>query len=442
MLKKILFLSSLLLLVGCSDTVTQVTQESVQVVALLDDLQNCSDDNEGEQALVKESSTLFACVDGEWVVVLEQARDTVYLEGKVEKIYENSYSCELETISDKSGVKIVCDGDSIGVVKNGRDGRDGDDGVDGTDGKDGKNGSDAESGIDGAAGTDGTDGEDGEDCKLTDDGAGLILVSCGDNVVEFYRARCGSAHYEPTTHFCVNQKVFPKCGSMVYEPGSQSCGEGKVLEKCGTTFYDAETHFCDVRDYQKYKYTKVGDQYWMAENLNLEYKVRGSVYHNNCNSDSCEKYGRYYSWAAAVDSAAIYSNQGKGCGDGVTCNLESPVRGICPEGWHIPDDSEWNALYISMGESPYAMQAMGFDEWPNATDAYDFTALPAGMYYTGEWMDVDFYDEGSRAYFWSSVEYDLVHANVWYLAADEAIVAGGYYKKYGFSIRCLKDDSI
>ena len=65
-------------------------------------------------------------------------------------------SCSTEPLKDSSGVKIICNGDSIGVVLNGIDGKDGTDGKDGSDGKNGKNGKN------------GKDGKDGNDGKGTE----------------------------------------------------------------------------------------------------------------------------------------------------------------------------------------------------------------------------------------------------------------------------------
>ena len=64
----------------------------------------------------------------------------------------------------------------------------------------------------------------------------------------------------------------------------------------------------------------------------------------SCYRDSCDKYGRLYTWAAVVDSV-YWLNQGKTCGyTQEMCDLANQVQGICPNGWHVPNISEWNAL--------------------------------------------------------------------------------------------------
>ena len=228
------------------------------------------------------------------------------------------------------------------------------------------------------------------------------------------------------------------------------CHEGILTKESKNTFTNPEIDYgwmVDMRDRHAYRTVKIGDQTWMAENLNYEYKVRNVIaqtlyvyvpYGNACGADSCEVYGRYYTYAAAMDSAAVFSDNAKGCGYDVECTIKTPARGICPEGWHIPTGDEWRALYSAMGESPYAMQAKGFDGWPDATDAYGFSALPAGGYMRGA-----FYDVGGLARFWGATEfteYDNHTADYWYLRADGA-TCGLASEDFALSVRCIKDSA-
>lgn len=187
----------------------------------------------------------------------------------------------------------------------------------------------------------------------------------------------------------------------------------------------------DTRDGAYYKFSLIGDQVWMAENLNFE------IEHSWCLDNekyNCDLYGRLYIWAAAMDSAGVFSEGGKGCGSNVKCTPNPPVRGICPEGWHLPTSNEWKTLYATIGNRPYAMQAKGLKKWPDATDAYGFSALPVGYYSKGSFDHV-----GSSTAFWSATESGNDYADDWSLDADRAHLGNGF-KNAGFAVRCVKDE--
>ena len=210
----------------------------------------------------------------------------------------------------------------------------------------------------------------------------------------------------------------------------------------------------DDRDGQTYKTVKIGEQWWMAENLNYAYtgvpfKVYGFASDSTswcCDNDAanCAKYGRLYTWSAAMDSVGEWSTNGKGCGYAPTCSPTYSVRGVCPEGWHLPDTTEWHALFTAVGGKGTAGKMLksteGWNDYEgtsgNGLDKYFFSALPAGFrYYNG-----DFYYEGDHAYFWSSTEYGGYGAYYMYLYFNyDAADLDGYAKYVGFSVRCLMD---
>ena len=199
----------------------------------------------------------------------------------------------------------------------------------------------------------------------------------------------------------------------------------------------AEESFTDTRDGRTYKTVTIGDQVWMAENLNYE---TGNSYCYNNNSANCTKYGRLYTWAAAMDSVGTLTTNGKGCGYKKTCSPTYPVRGICPEGWHLPSKTEFETLFTAVGGQDSAGTALkstgGWFNDGNGTDAFGFSALPAGDRGSNGGCNY----EGLNAYFWSSTEYDSNYAyNVLlYVNFDYAYLDYGN-KDYGFSVRCLTD---
>ena len=210
----------------------------------------------------------------------------------------------------------------------------------------------------------------------------------------------------------------------------------------------------DDRDGQTYKTVKIGEQWWMAENLNYAYTgVPFKVYDFASDSTSwcydndaanCAKYGRLYTWAAAMDSVGTWSTNGMGCGYYMVCSPTNPVRGICPEGWHLPDITEWNALFNAVGGRATAgimlKSTEGWNDYygtsGNGSDIYSFSALPAG---NGNY-DGNYYYEGNNTLFWSSTESNSNYAFSMYLDYDgDGAYLNGYYKDNGFSVRCLMD---
>ena len=193
----------------------------------------------------------------------------------------------------------------------------------------------------------------------------------------------------------------------------------------------------DERDNKTYKIVKVGKQVWMAENLNYSdsstyagMKGRSWCYNNSI--DSCTKYGRLYTWAAAIDSAGKWSSNGMGCGYRKICSSSFPVRGICPENWHLPDTTEWRTLleYIGVDRREQSLALYSNSEFYD----YGFSALNAG-YYSGS----SFYSVGSGTYFWSANEYGSNSAYDLVLQNSYSVYRDYNFKDQGHSVRCLKD---
>ena len=212
----------------------------------------------------------------------------------------------------------------------------------------------------------------------------------------------------------------------------------------GSEIIVPEGYLLDRRDKKMYKIVTIGTQTWMAENLNYSDSVSypGMQKRNWClkNSlDSCAKYGRLYTWAAAMDSAGTFSFRGKGCGNNNTCTPTYPVRGICPSGWHLPTRAEFETLFMNVGRESTAGKMLkatnGWNSNGNGTDAFGFSALPAGGYNYAY-----FYYGGYGANFWSSTESNGSYAYIMYLYYSNDDASLNYnYKRYGFSVRCLRD---
>ena len=265
----------------------------------------------------------------------------------------NGTSCEVKALSDESGFKVMCGGDSIGVVLNGVKG---------------------DSGV----GTQGPKGEDGKSCTAE-------ALTAGNG----YKIMCD----EDSVGVILNG-----------EPGVN--GTGYILDR---------------RDNQFYQVVTIGKLTWMTENLNYE-TGSGSYCYGSTDeekAENCATYGRLYTWDVA--------------------------RSVCPQGWHLPEMSEWEALYDAVGD--YTMDnnggtklkaPMGWETSENSevgTNDFGFSALPAG--YRGQ--NGEFSYIGKGAYFWTSSVKDNSKVEAVHLVYDDdRAYSGSDEMDVAYSVRCVK----
>lgn len=282
----------------------------------------------------------------------------------------------------------------------------------------------------------------------------LLLAACGGTSAP---SGNGLSDSEGTIGSSSSREKEPSSSSSV-ELNCSALLEGEtgwswnVPKECRFNPDIAYGSMIDSRDGQTYKTVKIGDQTWMAENLNFNPGQGGSgdtkydwSWCYNDEPKNCAVAGRLYSWAAAIDSVklATDADNPQDCGYGKECDLASRpatlVQGICDKGWHLPTKAEWNALFAAVGDESTAGKVLksqtGWYSNGNGTDTFGFSALPAGKEDDG-----DFSYDGNYAVFWSSTEDDSYGA--YYVALlygyDIAYLDDGY-KNYGFSVRCLKD---
>ena len=174
--------------------------------------------------------------------------------------------------------------------------------------------------------------------------------------------------------------------------------------------------FTDKRDGKKYKTVKIGTQIWMAENLN--YVTKSSMCYNK-NPANCDRYGSLYTWKDA--------------------------KKVCPKGWHLPSDKEFETLAKFAGSEFVAGKKLkaknGWDDdWEesgNGTDEYGFSALPGGRCY--EHLD-DCYYAGRNGRWWSATKFIVNHIENRGLNYDnEHFFSTGGDNGDLFSVRCLSD---
>jgi len=184
--------------------------------------------------------------------------------------------------------------------------------------------------------------------------------------------------------------------------------------------------FKDRRDNKTYKTVKIGEQTWMAENLN--YNANGSKCYEN-KPANCKKYGKLYNWKTALKA--------------------------CPSGWHLPDTTDWNVLTTTIGGKEMggkflkATSGWDWDTWNgvsgDGTDDYGFSALPGGYcLWSGDFCNV-----GLSGVWWTSNErngcgngkescaYKRIMNNS--STSTDDVVSSYDYKSALLSVRCLQN---
>lgn len=237
-----------------------------------------------------------------------------------------------------------------------------------------------------------------------------------------------------------------------------------VIIGCGTDDTDSFTSkpegtFTDPRDGQTYRWIRIGEQVWMAENLN--YASADSWCYDN-NTMHCDHYGRLYTWYAAMNGAppSNYSPSG--------------VEGVCPPGWHVPSDNQWHELvnYVDAMGFPNEMFATNgagnalkscrqvdsplggscntsthprwaYPEVENVDgiygiDAFGFSALPGGQR-CGYYGSFDFLGEDGG--WWTTAESSstlALHQSLFIFAGS--LIRSPMPKSYGRSLRCVRNN--
>ena len=338
---------------------------------------------------------------------------------------ENGTSCEGKKNKDGS-VTISCGGKEVATIKSGDDGK---------------------SAYE-LSGFEGTEEEwletlKGKNCTSEEKGNGVVTLKCGDeDAVTLYKAVCGNQPFDPSKKFCYGLKLYDLCDGEVYDPENQFCYGLKPYDLCDGKVYDPENQFCAMRgdDVERvYKKVTIGTQTWMAENLNYQTENSWCGGGSGTTEGNCETYGRLYTWATAM------GKDESTCGKGYECDLDTgDVQGVCPDGWHLPSNTEWESLFTAVGgQSTAGEKLRGTTLWKaedgvTNEDAYGFSALPAGKkFYYG-----DFSDAGDIAYFWSATQYDEDDAYymIMHYDADNAYFLD-FYKYIAYSVRCLENSN-
>ena len=232
-------------------------------------------------------------------------------------------------------------------------------------------------------------------CSLRDNGDGTVTQVCGGDSVLLGKAFCGKIPYEPDSAFCQDGEVYAKVDGKIYDPESEFPLDGKMIRKSLAWRYrnpnvEYDTIF-DSRDGRAYLTVKIGDQVWMAENLN--YRGEGSDTLGICmkfDESMCDLYGRYYGWFEAMN---VDFPQDTADGK-FEVSIPENARGICPEGFRVPTLAEYERLQTHLDSLGY-----GNADWiATSRNTFGFGLLLGG-YYDSE--DDEFYNLYDDAYLWS-----------------------------------------
>ena len=192
----------------------------------------------------------------------------------------------------------------------------------------------------------------------------------------------------------------------------------------------------DVRDGQTYKTVVIGEQLWMAENLNIGTMINSTkpgyemsdnqIIEKYCwdnNEDFCNgenemmKKGGFYEWKEAVQ---YWDGQ-----------PQHPVQSICPEGWHIPSIDEWNTLIVTLGGIKNAIPKL----LEGGSSGFDALLTGYRCTMTGSFrpsaMSAD-----TRTYFWVGNQTDANNAPMVELGQN-SLTSFSYAKSLGLCIRCI-----
>jgi len=130
---------------------------------------------------------------------------------------------------------------------------------------------------------------------------------------------------------------------------NQSSGGGSSSPSGGGSLTGTSGTITDSRDSKPYKWVKIGEQYWLAENLN--YAADGKCYDND--PANCTEYGRLYDWETANTA--------------------------CPSGWRLPSKDDWDVLITAVGGYETAGKYLKSKSGWNGEDKFGFSALPGGF---------------------------------------------------------------
>jgi uncharacterized protein (TIGR02145 family) len=206
------------------------------------------------------------------------------------------------------------------------------------------------------------------------------------------------------------------------------------------------------------KEAKIGDAVWMTENLDVDHYQNGEPIEEAIDYkalNACYEQGKgcWISYLKGRDASLINDANPEAYGTWYNLYAVRDERGLCPKGWHVPTDADWNALIAALGPQS-ARKAQTTNGWVKGgtfgakgggTNESGFSALPAGHMYS-DWSQ----DHGYGAFWWSATEgassFEAKLFSIQPSRSDEIIPARGNYNEpadvhynEASSVRCVKN---
>ena len=184
----------------------------------------------------------------------------------------------------------------------------------------------------------------------------------------------------------------------------------------------------DSRDGTKYKTIKIGERTWMAENLKLE--VSGSWCAGTQNG--CSEYGRLYNWHTAMNLPASANTTV------IDMKDSASYQGLCPDGWRLPLQSEWNELFGECIVGGLSKKMTGYDTLH--TDACGFSSMPVGYIKIFYRNGIDYTEELNMELtgYWTTVQPADTTAEAFIFWENGSGKKRVEAKKNGYLVRCIK----
>jgi uncharacterized protein (TIGR02145 family) len=293
--------------------------------------------------------------------------------------------------------------------------------------------------------------------EIVDLGEGISL--CGHFVSKsssFSGTFFQSTIYNPGTGPYISMITGLEPNTLYYIKAYASNSNETLFGK--TISYTTPSGFTDNRDGNIYQWIKIGNQIWMAENL--AYLPHIGQYSFEPNKEPVYEVLDYQGTDVSEAKTTLYYNT-----YGVLYNLPalmageitsntnpSGVQGVCPSGWHLPSETEWDQLITYQGGADIAgakLKETGLTHWSSsnigATNESGFTALPGGNKYNTynfNQLVYSFWTYGGTGEWWSCSEYDTNKMYTIKIESNSNEVYPFYSNKdveYCFSVRCVKD---